>query len=413
MASIVQRETSFCVRWQAGRAGRRQCCTFRGPSADTALAAKQLAESRRHRITSSEVYATLDPKHVTPPPVSGSQNLRDWVERWLTVKIDVAASTHAEYARLLRHHVISDLGDLHVDQISRFDHLDPWKAGLSRKLSAATVHKHWAVLSMVMRDAVPYLRPDNPLERPQGHRGNGLPRLTPYQACFLTTEEAQILLTACPDQVHGLIQAALGTGMRLGELLGLRVGAVRHSGKATTVHVEQTLLNNGRFDVPKTAASRRSITLTSSLTELFSRLIHRRRPSELVFPAPNHGPWNANNLRSRFWYPAITAAQTCPDHPAPLQSGSRKAVASSCDCATYLYQRPRFHDLRHSHVAFLIDAGWDFYAIQKRLGHASIKTTFDIYGHLLPYGDEQHLADLELRLPTAAEPPRTQLVVRS
>ena len=65
-------------------------------------------------------------------------------------------------------------------------------------------------------------------------------------------------------------------------------------------------------------------------------------------------------------------------------------------------QRPHFHDLRHSRVAFLIDADWDFYAIQRRLGHASIKTTFDIYGHLLGYGDEQHLSQLELRLPTVA-----------
>jgi integrase len=379
MASIGLRKTSFCVRWQAGRAGRRQCCTFRGPSMDRALAAKQLAESRRHRITSSEVYAALDPKRAIPPPPPGptTRNLRDWVEHWLSIKIDVAGSTHAEYARLLRHRVISDLGHLGVDQISRFEHLDPWKARLSKDLAAASVHKHWVVLSMVMRDAVPHLRPDNPLERPQGHRGNGLPRLTPYRAYFLTTEEAQILIDACPDQVRGLIQTALGTGMRLGELLGLHVGAVRLGGAAPVVHVEQTLHNDGRFHTPKTAASRRSIKLTASLTELLARLTHRRRPSDLVFPAPNRGPWNANNLRQRLWYPAITAAQQCPDHPAAPNGRGRTSEASTCDCATYLYQRPRFHDLRHSHVAYLIDAGWDF------------------------YGDEQHLANLERRLPAA------------
>jgi len=251
MASIELRKTSFCVRWQAGRAGRRQCCTFRGPSMDTALAAKMLAESRHHRITSSEVYAALEPGLVMqPPPPSATPTLRDWIERWLAIKIDVAASTHAEYSRLLKHRVTSDLGYLLVDHIGRFEHLDPWKANLSKDLSAASVHKHWAVLSMVMRDAVPHYRPDNPLERPQGHRGNGLPRLTPYRACFLTTEEARILLAACPEQFRGLIQAALGTGMRLGELLGLHVGAVRLGGTAPVVHVEQTLLRGGRFDAP-------------------------------------------------------------------------------------------------------------------------------------------------------------------
>ncbi|BFU43896.1 tyrosine-type recombinase/integrase [Krasilnikovia sp. MM14-A1004] len=177
------------------------------------------------------------------------------------------------------------------------------------------------------------------------------------------------------------------------------------------MHVEQTLHNDGHFDTPKTAASRRSIRLTDGLAELFEQLIRRRRRSDLVFSAPNRGPWNANNLRSRFWYPAIHAAQQCPDHPSPPPPDRRhKTGTSTCDCATYLYQRPRFHDLRHSHVAFLIDAAWDFYAIQQRLGHASIKTTFDIYGHLLPYGDEQHLSRLELRLPATACRPETKHV---
>ncbi|MET3421017.1 integrase [Actinoplanes tereljensis] len=370
---------------------------------DMALAAKLLAESRHHRITGSEVKAALDPKMIIAPPLpSMTPTLRDWVERWLALKIDVAASTHAEYTRLLHHRVIGDLGGLYVDQISRFDHLDPWKASLSKDLAAASVHKYWAVLCMVMRDVVPHYRPDNPLDRPPGQRGNGLPKLTPYRAYFLTTEEAQILLDACPEQVRPLIQAALGTGMRLGELLGLRVGSVHLDGPLPTVRVEQTLQGDGSFAEPKTDASRRSITLTGGLAELFAGLVHRRRRSDLVFAAPRHGPWNANNLRQRFWYPALAAAQRCPEHPPASSGRADRAAASICDCSTYLYQRPRFHDLRHSHVAFLIDADWDFYAIQRRLGHASIKTTFDIYGHLLGYGDEQHLSQLELRLPTVA-----------
>ena len=42
----------------------------------------------------------------------------------------------------------------------------------------------------------------------------------------------------------------------------------------------------------------------------------------------------------------------------------------------------RPHDLRHTHVALLIAAGEDPYVISQRLGHASIRTTYDIYGHL-------------------------------
>ncbi|WP_353618109.1 tyrosine-type recombinase/integrase [Pseudomonas sp. ISL-88] len=50
------------------------------------------------------------------------------------------------------------------------------------------------------------------------------------------------------------------------------------------------------------------------------------------------------------------------------------------------------HDFRHSHVALLINRGEDVYLISKRLGHKSIKTTLDTYGHLFP-GRQKELAD--------------------
>ena len=57
-------------------------------------------------------------------------------------QIDVAATTHAEYARILRGRVAAQLGDLQIAEISRFEHLDPWKAVLSRELMPAGVRKH-------------------------------------------------------------------------------------------------------------------------------------------------------------------------------------------------------------------------------------------------------------------------------
>lgn len=56
----------------------------------------------------------------------------------------------------------------------------------------------------------------------------------------------------------------------------------------------------------------------------------------------------------------------------------------------------RFHDLRHSHVAALIEAKWDPYKIQLRLGHDSIQTTYDIYGHLFAHGKDDELSALDL-----------------
>jgi len=118
--------------------------------------------------------------------------------------------------------------------------------------------------------------------------------------------------------------------------------------------------------------------------------------------------WSKDNLRERFWKPAVAAAQHCAQHPpAPYldrrgrQRDNPKA-ASTCACPGRLHQTPRFHDTRHTHVAWLIDAGWNPYNIQRRIGHESIKTTFDIYGHLLPDADDQALDALD-QLATAGK----------
>jgi hypothetical protein len=50
--------------------------------------------------------------------------LRGWIEQWLALKIDVSPTTHLEYARLLRHRVVRDLGDLRVGDITRDEHMD-------------------------------------------------------------------------------------------------------------------------------------------------------------------------------------------------------------------------------------------------------------------------------------------------
>jgi integrase len=54
-----------------------------------------------------------------------------------------------------------------------------------------------------------------------------------------------------------------------------------------------------------------------------------------------------------------------------------------------LTKSPRFHDLRHTHVAWLIAGGTPLPKIQQRLGHESIQTTIDVYGGLLADTDDQ------------------------
>jgi integrase len=376
------------------------CCTFRGPSTRKAIAAKLYVEVHQHQVDSGQVYAAIDPDCARAPARKKTPLLRDWIERWVRLKVDLSPTTHAEYARLLRYRVARDLGDLHVGDITRYDHLDPWKADLARELAPAGVRKHWLVLSQVMRDAVPRWRDDNPLECPPGQPGNGLPRTAPYEAAFLSAAHARILAGNCSPDLRALVLAALGTGMRQGELLGLRAKDVDLEAAQPSVRVERVLQRDGGFGSPKTARSRRTIILAPSTVLLFACLIEDKTAGEPVFTTADGRPWTAELLR-RHWRPAVVGARRCTEHPPEARSSgwvSARAV-SSCRCDTLLRGRLRFHDLRHSHVAYLIAAGWDLYMIQLRLGHASIKTTFDIYGHLLGHGVPERLAALEQLLP--------------
>ncbi|GAA2535078.1 tyrosine-type recombinase/integrase [Winogradskya humida] len=87
---------------------------------------------------------------------------------------------------------------------------------------------------------------------------------------------------------------------------------------------------------------------------------------------------------------------------AKLEPGTAMSV-STCSYSTRLQKRPRFHDLPHTHVALLLAAGADFYMIQLWLGHASIKTTIDVYGHRIASGDVRLLKALDRRLPGEQE----------
>ena len=92
------------------------------------------------------------------------------------------------------------------------------------------------------------------------------------------------------------------------------------------------------------------------------------------------------NFRQRVWVPARARARLCDKH----RDGELAAAKSTgrdpegCGCPGALTKSPRIHDLRHTHVSWLIDAGIGLVAIQQRLGHESIQTTIDVYGDLMP-----------------------------
>lgn len=160
------------------------------------------------------------------------------------------------------------------------------------------------------------------------------------------------------------------TGLRWGELAGLKAKYLDLG--AGTVTVAESLYEVGGklgWKTPKSKASKRTITLPPYLIEeLHDYLSHHPVVGEgLIFPDTARRPLRRSNFARRVFKPAVAASVGEP---------------------------LRVHDLRHTHAAWLIANGEHPKTIQTRPGHGSIKTTLDLYGHLMPGLDEAAAARL-------------------
>lgn len=121
--------------------------------------------------------------------------------------------------------------------------------------------------------------------------------------------------------------------------------------------------------------------MTDARMDMLRRRMAGKKPEDLIFETPRGKSWRHDNFWRRRWVPAVEAA-----------------------IAKGLTKRPRIHDLRHTHVAWLIAARIPLPAIQARLGHESITTTVDRYGHLVREldGEIRAAVDAAMSEPTAA-----------
>jgi integrase len=190
------------------------------------------------------------------------------------------------------------------------------------------------------------------------------PRAPRPEIRALAPSEARTLLAAAEgDSLEALYATAIGTGLRLGELLGLRWGDVDLP--SATLHVRRALVEGRRgeptFAEPKTSRSRRRIDLPCFAVAALER--HRAKlrvavlPTALVFATWDGRPLRRPNLHRRSWKPLLKRAGL---PPIP------------------------FHALRHTAATMALAAGVNPKVVQERLGHSSIALTLDTYSHAIP-----------------------------
>ncbi|MGZ6877075.1 MAG: tyrosine-type recombinase/integrase [Nocardioidaceae bacterium] len=175
---------------------------------------------------------------------------------------------------------------------------------------------------------------------------------------FLTADEVERLARAAAPHT-GLVLVMAFTGLRFGEVAGLRVRRVDLARRRLDV-VEILTEVGGRLvaGTPKTH-QRRSVPVPRSLVPALVDACEGKGPDDYVFTSPSGGPLRLRNWRSRVFDPATRLVGLADVTP---------------------------HDLRHTAASLAIAAGAHVKVVQQMLGHASAAMTLDVYAGL--FGDD-------------------------
>ncbi|MET9396319.1 site-specific integrase [Kitasatospora sp. NPDC002965] len=254
-----------------------------------------------------------------------------------------------------------------------------------RKYSAKTARDHHGLLSAILQAAASGkapLRSANPCletKLPRADDGDS------EEMTFLEHWEAGLLIRYLAPDAVDLVQILLGTGARWGEVTALQKRDIVRIGGRPALRISRTWKYNEEGSrttgSPKSKKSRRTIVLTPLLVSILNRAARGKGEEDLLFTAPEGGAWYPASFRRLRWLPAIEAA-----------------------AADGLTKRPRIHDLRHTHAAWLIARNVPLPAIAGRLGHESIQTTVDRYGHLLAILDDDLIAAVSYAMEAALAP---------
>jgi len=284
-----------------------------------------------------------------------------WQQTWRSIEPKTAAG----YRSILATHLLPEFGATQLQHLTP-QRIDAYLTRLTeRGVSPGTQRNIFAALRTSLNTAVGLrLVATNPT---QGIRP---PRPTRKPMLYLTAEEVHRLANALADEHRVLVYTAAYTGLRAGELLALTRADFNPLHR--TVHVHRALKEvNGvlSFGPTKTHTSR-TVSLPAFLAKMLAAHLDRPHsvasgagPTELIFSGPDGSPLRHGNFYRYVFRPAVVAALP---HKSQL----------------------RFHDLRHTAASLAIAAGAHPKLIQARLGHASITTTLDRYGHLFPSVEE-------------------------
>lgn len=335
-------------------------------------------------------------------PRKSDRPLHQVADEWQDTWLDLAPKTKAGYAHVLAKHILPSFGKYKVGALQP-DAIQTWVSQLAKTRQPNTVRNIVAVLKGLLKFAVQrryiVVDPTSAVRLPKANK-NKRPQL------YLTPSEISELAQTLPAPYDTAVYVAAYSGLRAGELWALRredidllqgtitvTRAFKEIYGASAAASEHGLL----IGTPKSDASNRVVSIPgpvkSLLIEYLARGVHCGGTGReaLVFTTANGFPVRHGRFYGKVFRPAVAALWS---------EGHR-------------LHRLRFHDMRHTCAALSLAVTPNLHVVKQRLGHESITTTIDTYGHLLPSVDAALMDGLAELFNSAQTPPDNVRALRA
>lgn len=347
--------------------------------------------------------AALEVLDITEQGAGSAPLLRDYAHEQVKGRSGIGEGQRKRYQR----EIVRDwkkIGALPVTLVTRRQ-VEAWVRGLERQgLSAKTIANKHGLMSSVFKAALDDETLDlevNPCEGVHLRKDD-----LKQEMVFLTHDEFAVLLSCVPQWYRPFVTFLFGTGARFGEATALT--CADYDPKAGTIRIAKSWKKQDvgwKVGAPKTKRGRRTIGVPLQLRQYLQDRCEKGEPEDLLFTSRWGGRIRHSTFYSATWEPAVNLANGKPGWPdAGDKFHTRASMWDGIEPVKKemrIKKRPRIHDARHTAASWMIASGATLQDVQYTLGHESIKTTADRYGHLLPGRTEAVAAAMTVALSQA------------